>query len=430
MKSIFILSFFIPLILLAGCGSRINIFSSDNIILWSDHWGTDKNDIGNDTATDSIGNAYVTGVTLGSLDDNKSAGEWDIFLSKHDPSGIRKWTRQWGTSGRDEGKGIAIDHTGNIYVTGRTSGRLDGSTFFGSSDIFVTKYNCLGVKQWTIQWGTDAFDCGQDITINSSGDIVVTGYTEGNLDGRENKGKADIFLSKFNSSGIKLWTVLAGTDSSEWGTSAATDKSGNIFITGWTKGNLKGNTSAGSTDIFLIKYDSAGNIIWTRQWGTEGNDEGNSIAIDSSEMIYVTGRANGELDGNKRLGRDDIFLTKYSSSGIKKWTKQWGTENIDKGYGVVTDSSDNIYVTGHTWSKFKHNINSGNSDFFLTKFDLKGKLLWTRQFGTAGFDWAWGIAIDNSGSLYITGDTSCDLNGKKNLGDNRNIYLAKWVINK
>lgn len=200
-KSIFILSFFIPLILLAGCGSRINIFSSDNIILWSDHWGTDKNDIGKDTATDSIGNAYVTGVTLGSLDDNKSAGEWDIFLSKYDPS------------------------------------------------------------------------------------------------------------------------------------------------------------------------------------------------------------------------------------GIKKWTKQWGTKQVDKGYGVVTDSTDNIYVTGSTWGKFKHNIYSGNSDLFLTKFDSKGKLLWTRQFGTAGFDNAWGIAIDNSGSLYITGDTSCDLNGKKNLGDNRDIYLAKWVIN-
>ena len=125
-------------------------------------------------------------------------------------SNTKQWTKQLGTSIWDEGKDVTTDSSGNIYVTGITSGGLDGNTNYGSdcnyppcSDIFLVKYNSSGTKQWTKQLGTSSYDSGNDVTTDSSGNIYVTGSTEGGLDGNINSGSYDIFLVKYNSSGTK-----------------------------------------------------------------------------------------------------------------------------------------------------------------------------------------------------------------------------------
>ncbi|HQN74235.1 MAG TPA: SBBP repeat-containing protein, partial [bacterium] len=142
----------------------------------------------------------------------------------------------------------------NIFVTGYTYGSLDGNTSAGNYDIFLTKWNSDGAKEWTKQWGTSSGDYAQSVAVNSSGNIFVTGYTAGSLDGNTNAGGGDIFLTKWNSDGTKQWTKQWGTSSDESGRSVAVDSSGNIFVTGSTQGSLDGNTSAGGTDIFLTKW--------------------------------------------------------------------------------------------------------------------------------------------------------------------------------
>ena len=212
-------------------------------------------------------------------------------------------------------------------------------------------------------------------------------------------GVNNIFLVKYNSSGTKQWTKQLGYYS-EQGTGVTTDSSGNIYVTGHTQGcnscskvmatrGLDGNTNFGSFDIFLVKYNSSGTKQWTKQLGTSYWDLGESVTTDSSDNIYVTGFTDGGLDGNTNYRSEckhppkgeverafrpcsDIFLVKYNSSGTKQWTKQLGTSSVDKGRGVTTDSSDNIYVTGGTDGDLDGNTNSGSVDIFLVKYNSDG----------------------------------------------------------
>jgi uncharacterized delta-60 repeat protein len=274
---------------------------------------------GNGVTTDSSGNIYVTGFTVGGLDGNTSSGNLDIFLIKYNSSGTKQWTKQLGSSkdklgnNNEQGKDVTTDSSGNIYVTGYTSGDLDGNTGLIASDIFLVKYNSSGTKQWTKQLGTNSSDGGSGVTTDSSGNIYVTGVI----------GAGDIFLFKYDSSGTKQWTKQLGTSKGDHGNGVTTDSSGNIYVTGYTSGlenyiGLDGNTSLGSTDIFLVKYNSSGTKQWTKQLGTNSMDSGNGVTTDSSGNIYVTGSTSGGLDGNTSSGSGDIFLVKYNSDGVKQ----------------------------------------------------------------------------------------------------------------
>ena len=251
--------------------------------------------------------------------------QWLSLNSVGDNSGLRAWTRQTGTAGNDFGQGVTTDSSGNIYITGGTTGGLDGNTNAGSYDMFLMKYNAVGVKQWTKQTGTASDEAGIGVTTDSSGNIYVTGYTGGGLDGNANAGSYDIFLMKYNAAGVKQWTRQIGTATGDYGQGITTDSSGNIYVTGETEGGLDGNTNAGSSDIFLMKYNAVGVKQWTRQIGTTRYEYAKGITIDSSGNIYITGVTYGGLDGNTNAGGNDIFLMKYNAAGVKQWTRQIGT---------------------------------------------------------------------------------------------------------
>ena len=114
------------------------------------------------------------------------------------------------------------------------------------------------------------------------------------------------------------WSKQLGTSSCDEGRGVTTDSSGNIYVTGWTNGGLDGNTNSGETDIFLVKYNSSGTKQWTKQLGTSDWDLGNGVTTDSSDNIYVTGDTTGGLDGNTSSGGSDIIIVKYDSSGTKQ----------------------------------------------------------------------------------------------------------------
>ncbi|MDC0229583.1 SBBP repeat-containing protein [Deltaproteobacteria bacterium] len=282
-----------------SCKSTDNTTNSS----WTKQLGTSSTDVGWDVTSDSSNNIYVTGLTWGGLDGNTNSGNYDMFLVKYNSSGTKQWTKQLGTSSRDNGKGVITDSSGNIYVTGTTYGGLDGNTYSGGGEIFLVKYNSSGTKQWTKQLGTssDSTNLGSSsrgVTIDSSGNIYVTGHTCGGLDGNTNSGATDIFLVKYNSSGTKQWTKQLGTSSTDSGEGVATDNAGNIYVMGRTEGDLDGNTNSGSMDVFLVKYNSSGTKQWTKQLGTSYEDRGRGVTTDSSGNIYVTGGTYGYLDGN------------------------------------------------------------------------------------------------------------------------------------
>jgi len=181
-----------------------------------------------------------------------------------------------------------------------------GTQILVDHDIFLVKYNSSGTKQWTKQLGTSTTEYGRELTTDSSGNIYVTGFTRGGLDGNTNLGSSDIFLIKYNSSGTKIWTKQLGTSKHEDAYQVTTDSTGHIYMTGYTAGDLYGNTSSGGKDIFLIKFNSSGTKIWTKQLGTSKGEEGKSVTIDSSDNIYVTGSTSGGLDGNTNSGKPNV----------------------------------------------------------------------------------------------------------------------------
>jgi uncharacterized delta-60 repeat protein len=353
-------------------------YNSSGTKQWTQQLGSSSDDRGYGVTVDSSNNLYVTGSTRGGLDGNTNSnpGNYDIFLVKYNSSGTKQWTQQLGTSSKDTGTEVTVDSSDNIYVTGQTGGGggggLDGNTSSGGSDLFLVKYNSSGTKQWTQQLGTSSNDYGWGVTVDSLNNIYVTGSATGGLDGNTSSGSDDIILVKYNSSGTKQWTQQLGTSIQDSGQGVTVDSSDNLYVTGYTQLALDGNTSSGSIDLILVKYNSSGTKQWTRQLGTSSWEEGRGVTVDSSDNIYVTGYTEGGLDGNTSSGSADIILVKYNSSGVKQWTKQLGSSANDIGNGVTVDSSDNIYVTGSTQGGLDGNTGSGSGDLFLVKYNSSG----------------------------------------------------------
>ena len=383
------------------------------------------NDYANGVATDSSGNVYVTGGTKGGLDGNTSAGNTDLFVVKYNSSGTKQWTKQLGSSGLDSANGITIDSSGNVYVTGVTFGGLDWNTSAGANDLFVVKYNSNGTKEWTKQLGSASSDYANGLATDSSGNVYVAGVTYGGLDGNSNQDTSDLFVVKYNSSGTKQWTKQYGTGEYDEARGVATDSSGNVYVVGGTKGNLNGISNSGRTDAFVIKFNSSDTKQWTKKLGTWQNDLANGVATDSSGNFYVTGFTYQDMDGNTSAGNADLFVAKYNSSGTKQWTKQLGTSKNDRARGVVTDSSGNVYVTGDTYGGLDGNTNAGYNDLFVVKYNSSGTKQWTKQLGTSSTDLANGIATDSSGNIYVTGGTYGGLDGNTNAG-NIDLFVVKY----
>ena len=174
--------------------------------------------------------------------------------------------------------------------------------------------------------------------------------------------------------------------SNDFAYGVATDISGNVYVAGGTEGGLDGNTSAGNTDLFVVKYSSSGTKQWTNQFGSSSRDSANGVAPDSSGNVYVAGMTKGGLDGCKSAGVEDLFVVKYNSSGTKQWTNQLGSSSRDSANDIATDSSGNIYVTGTTYWELDGNTSAGDADVFVVKYNSSGTKQWTKQLGSSSPD--------------------------------------------
>ena len=374
---------------------------------------------------DNSENIYVTGYSDAGLPGNSNLV---MYLVKYSSSGIKLWTKQMGSSLLlCVGLAVTTDDSDNIYVTGVSSGSFDGNTSFGGFDAFLVKYDAAGVKQWSTQFGSTSDDVAKGVATDSSGNVYVTGGTEGSLGGNTSVGGDDMFLVKYNSAGVNQWTRQLGTTSEDGGQGITIDSSGNIYVTGETDGSLDGNISSGGTDMFLSKYDSSGIKLWTKQLGTGTTDSGSGVATDISGDIYVAGYTSGGLDGNISYGNRDTFLVKYNDTGSKQWTKQLGTNSNDAFYSMVTaDGQGHVYVAGHTSIGFDGKANAGWYDIFLVEYNSSGSKQWGLQFGTSTGDAGTGVATDILGNIYVTGNTTGSIDGNTPANSDGNMFLVKY----
>lgn len=401
--------------------SAINVTTA----VWTKLLGTDKNEAGWAVALDSSGNMYIAGETDGNLGGHINAGRTDIFLAKYDSTGTMQWVQLLGTAWRDRAYGVAVDSSGDVVLAGSVQDPIEGQPYAGGNDIVIAKYDASGTRQWVRLLGTSGSDVASAVAVDSSCNIYITGSASGGIDGETYMGGSDIVIAKYDMSGTKQWVRLLGSAMSDQGNGIAVDSSGNVTVTGYAGGSIDGEAYSGNTDSVITRYDSSGTRQWTRLFGTSSTDKGNGIALDSSGNALVTGVTNGNLDGLANMGMIDIFIVKYDTSGMRQWSRLLGTTDNDGGSGVSLDSSGNIFITGYTRGNLDGNTFAGGwGDIFVAKYDKAGAKQWVNLLGTSSEEWGCGIAVDSAGDAVFTGYTYGNLDGLVNSGYNSNPILG------
>ena len=337
----------------------------------------------------------------------------------------------------DEGHGIAVDGSGSAYVTGNTYSSNFPTlnpyqTFQGSSDVFVSKLSINGNSLVYSTYLGDAGgnDYGYAIAVDGGGKAYVTGRTWSNEFPTQNSYQAafqggwDAFVTKLSSSGNTLiYSTYLGGGNDDCGYGIAVDGGGNAYVTGFAGPNFPTlnpyQTYQGSNDVFVTKLSSFGSsLIYSTYLGGGNGDEGHGIAVDNSGYAYVTGGTGSsnfptlspyQMD----QGGDDVFVTKLSVSGDSLiYSTYLGGGDGDNGWGIAVDDSGSAYVTGYTRSSNFPLQNplqgsfSGGSDVFVTKLSGSGSnLIYSTYIGEGNYDYGYAIAVNGNGNAYVTGCT-------------------------
>jgi hypothetical protein len=341
-------------------------------------------------AVDSLGNIYIVGfVRELPFPGITQVGLRDAFILKYNSSGILQWTKQLGASNKNtEGKSIAIDSSDNIYIAGGTDGTLPGATKVGTGsagyyDGFIAKYNSAGTFQFAKQFNgtsTNQYVQVSSLVVDSSSNIYVNGKTNGAITGATKVSTGDDgFIVKYNSSGVNQFNNQYGPIDSNYTSSIGVDPTGNIYVAGSTLGTIGGATRvsvSGFTECYLLKYDAAGVIQYSKQFGdtivgdinqmTGGsitNTTCSSVVPDNFGNIYLAGRTNGSFAGNvkKSMGLDfqDVFVFKIDSTGLTKFVKQFGNhDGMMMLNGATLNNQGYVYLLGSLFGSLEGNTDS------------------------------------------------------------------------
>ena len=377
--------------------------------LWTSLFATATEDGAGSVAVDASG-VYVVGDT--NIDVN-NPGPSEAFVRKYDAAvGKPLWTSLIADGDLDGAGGVAVDASG-VYVAGETGSTLLGQVSAGDEDAFVRKYDtAAGSELWTRQFGASEPDAANGVSADASG-VYVAGETHGYFPGWKSAGGFDAFVRRYDAAGDVLWTQQFGTSGTDQAIGVAVGASG-VYVVGATSGSFPGYASAGNFDVFVRKYDANGNPQWTQQFGSTDFDIAYGVAVDASG-VYVVGQTFGTLPGQTSFGGADAFVSKFDLDGKPLWTHQFGTGGDDDAGGVTVGASG-VYVAGVVGGTLPGQVSSGGTDAFVRKYDANGNELWTRQFGTGAFDGAGGMTVDASG-VYVDGVTSGTLPGQASAGD-------------
>ncbi|MDH4338702.1 MAG: T9SS type A sorting domain-containing protein [Candidatus Krumholzibacteria bacterium] len=420
---------------------------------WSQRLGGATDDYGAAVAVDASGDVLTAGYFTGTINlggsNLVSAGARDIYLAKFSADGTHVWSQRYGGTSDDYAFAVSLDSRGYVFIAGYFSATVNfgGSDLVsaGSSDIYVACFEPNGAHSWSRRFGSTAQELAQSLAIAPTGNVIIAGSFSGTVDFGSailvSAGSSDAVVVALTAGGGNLWSRRGGSNLTDNCYGVDVDASGNVFATGTFYGtaNFGGGdlVSAGANDIWLTKYNSSGVHQWSRRMGGASFDYGYGVAADASGAVVVTGTFYETVDfGGGDLvsaGSSDVFLARYNAAGAHQWSKRFGGTSYDYGYAVATGTGNDVFVTGSyrgTANFGGGNVTSnGVDDLFLARYDEAGAYQWDLHAGGTSIESSRAVAVDPWGNTLVTGY----FGGTTNLGGSpltsaggNDVFLARY----
>ena len=349
-----------------------------------------------------------------------------------------------GGPGTDYAKDVVVDSGGNIVLVGYFESTVDFDpgpdvairTSNGAVDTFIAKFDKPGRLLWVVSFGSPGVDIPHSVTVDRSGNILVTGYFSATCDFdpgsgtslRTSRGARDVYLLKLDPEGRFLWVVTFGGPDDDQGYNLKTDPAGNVYVTGFFGGRVdlsggqgRGEVSSnGDSDAFVASYDADGGFRWGFSLGGPGAELGTGVALDRLGNVMLTGSFSGTIDADPgpdskpltSAGASDVYLAKYDGSGKYIWAVRFGGPQQDSAIpGGIWIDWDHIYVTGNfngtadfdPGPAVASRTSAGSSDVYVAHYDAQGNYVDVFTFGGPGSDNGHRLTVDSAGAIYVTG---------------------------
>lgn len=442
-----------------------------------------NNENGISIALDALGNSYITGTFQGTADFDPGAGTAnltaiggdDIFFAKYDANGNYVFAKKIGSNSDDSGNKIVVDQNGNCYITGYYWGTADfdpspnvvNLTPVAVNDIFFAKYDSNGNYIYAKSIGSSGNDIGYGIVVDDLGNCYITGFFQGPSDFNPGSGTATlspingnqgIYFAKYDANGNYIYANSISTSIAGLGHGIGIDANGNCYITGTFWGTADFDPDAGTANlyapsgwnVYLACYDASGDYVFANSICNASGNNNYGIVTDELGNCFLSGSFNSASDFDPGagianltpIGSDDIYFAKYNSSGNYMFAKSIGSANLDGANDIAIDAAGNCYITGWFQDTVDFNpdtlssvniISNGVFDIYFAKYDTSGNYVYAKTIGSTGYDNGGGIALDQSGNCYLTGNFSFTSDFDPGVGisnltalGNADMFVAKY----
>jgi len=399
---------------------------------WAVSAGGGKHDKTRGITADAKGCAHITGEFSGEskfgAQTITSAGDMDFFVAKLDPDGKILWVRTGGGTKTDRGYGVAVDAAGNVYATGHCQSddaAFDGRkvTLVGGYDIFLAKYDSEGKLLWVKTSGGAGYDYGHGAAVDADGNCLIAGGAAGEVTFDQiklpNENGGHMFGAKYSPDGKVLWARVAEGKGSGSAHGIAVDGKGNAYLGGMAGGTQtiggKKLSAPGSQDLAVVKLNPTGEVVWVANSGHPNKSAMlHEITVDPAGNVWGSGMFKGDVQiGDTKsttAGDSNALLVHFDSSGKLKWGLTGGGAGTDYGLGVAVNESGSCWISGEFTGEAeiygRKLISKGATDIFAGKLDADGRLLWMQQAGGDKGDNSYTIAVDKEGNAWFSGSFS------------------------
>jgi gliding motility-associated-like protein len=403
-------------------------------ILWENNFGGSDQDWARDIRQTDDGGFIVVGYSRSTdIDINNNLGNWDFWVLKLNADGTVQWKKNYGGSNTDQATAVWATTDGGFVIVGSSEssdGDLSGNN--GGEDVWVIKINAAGVLQWQKNYGGSDSDRAESVEQTSDGGYIISGYSEslnGNVSG--NYGNFDYWVLKLNAAGDLLWNKNYGGSGADYCYAVTQTTDGGYVLAGSSFSNnndVTGNN--GLYDYWIVRTDGAGNILWQKSYGGEGEERAWDIAPAEDGGFIIGGytfSVGGDISNNN--GGTDYWIIKVDANGEFEWGNTFGGNDTETAFGLQQAFDGGYILAGYATSNANGDVsnNYGSEDYWLVKLNNSGNIEWEKSFGGTGRDRAYALRQSADGGYIMVGySESEDIDVSDNYGQ-RDYWVVKLV---